>query len=153
MKAITVWQPWAALIAIGAKSYEFRGWYPPESMIGQRIAIHAAARKISPAEIRLLRCQVGGHGVNPCLHIEKAQPLIEKLSDNPGCLPLSHVVCTAVLGTPKRGDECAAEFGGGTNDSNREGTFNWGWPMLDVQPLEPPAPAKGAQGFWNWDGQ
>jgi hypothetical protein len=37
MKAITVWQPWASLIAIGAKPYEFRGWQPPRAIIGQRI--------------------------------------------------------------------------------------------------------------------
>jgi hypothetical protein len=26
MKAITLWQPWASLIAIGAKKYETRSW-------------------------------------------------------------------------------------------------------------------------------
>ncbi len=26
MKAITLWQPWASLIAIGAKQYETRSW-------------------------------------------------------------------------------------------------------------------------------
>lgn len=26
MKALTVWQPWASLIIMGAKPYEFRKW-------------------------------------------------------------------------------------------------------------------------------
>ena len=42
MKALTIWQPWASLIAEGAKTIETRSWSAPASLIGQRIAIHAA---------------------------------------------------------------------------------------------------------------
>ena len=42
MKAISLWQPWASLIAIGAKSIETRSWPAPRALIGDRIAIHAA---------------------------------------------------------------------------------------------------------------
>jgi hypothetical protein len=28
--------------------------------------------------------------------------------------------------------------------------FNWAWPMLEVEPLTPPVPTRGAQGFWEW---
>jgi hypothetical protein len=45
MKAISLWQPWASLIACGAKPYETRSFAPPALLIGQSIAIHAA-RKI-----------------------------------------------------------------------------------------------------------
>ena len=51
MKALTIWQPWASLIIAGVKPYEFRGWYPPASIIGRRIAIHAGARPVRKAEI------------------------------------------------------------------------------------------------------
>jgi ASCH domain. len=51
MKALTIWQPWASLIIAGAKPYEFRGWRAPRSLIGQRIVIHAAARKIDMEEV------------------------------------------------------------------------------------------------------
>lgn len=40
MKAITIWQPWASLIACGVKQYETRSW--PTKYRGP-IAIHAAA--------------------------------------------------------------------------------------------------------------
>jgi hypothetical protein len=34
MKALTIWQPWATLIMIGAKPHEFRGqWIWPEDRI------------------------------------------------------------------------------------------------------------------------
>jgi activating signal cointegrator 1 len=42
MKCLSIWDPWATLIAIEAKEYETRSWRPPEALIGQRIAIHAA---------------------------------------------------------------------------------------------------------------
>jgi hypothetical protein len=44
MKAISLWQPWASLIAAGLKPYETRNWAPAPSMIGQTIAIHAAKK-------------------------------------------------------------------------------------------------------------
>src|SRR3546814_20644641 len=50
MKALTIWQPWASLIIAGAKPYEFRGWRAPRSLIGQRIIIHASAKKIDVKE-------------------------------------------------------------------------------------------------------
>lgn len=42
MKAITIWQPWATLIAIGAKRYETRGW---ATDYRGPLAIHAASKK------------------------------------------------------------------------------------------------------------
>ena len=45
MKVITLWQPWASLVALGLKENETRGW-------GQNykgpLAIQAAAKKIVP---------------------------------------------------------------------------------------------------------
>lgn len=154
MKVITIWQPWASLILIGAKPYEFRGWKPPQSIIGQRIAIHAGARPVRPGEVQHL-INALRDPVNcgtPCLK-PAALELLEKVANDPKSLPLSHILCTAVLGEPKRGDECAAEFGEtASNDSDREGTFNWGWPLTDIEALTPPIPVRGAQGFWNWGG-
>lgn len=41
MKALTIRQPWASLIALGVKTIETRSWRAPQSLIGQTIAIHA----------------------------------------------------------------------------------------------------------------
>src|SRR5262245_34476504 len=46
MKAISLWQPWASLIAIGTKTMETRDWAPPREYLGGRIAIHAAKRPV-----------------------------------------------------------------------------------------------------------
>jgi hypothetical protein len=39
--ALPLWQPWASLVAIGAKRIETRHWPCPQRLIGERIAIHA----------------------------------------------------------------------------------------------------------------
>jgi hypothetical protein len=45
IQAITLWQPWASLIARGLKRYETRSWAPPASLIGKRLAIHAGTHR------------------------------------------------------------------------------------------------------------
>ncbi len=42
MKALSVKQPYASLIALGAKIREFRTWAPPAAIVGTRIAIVAS---------------------------------------------------------------------------------------------------------------
>lgn len=41
MLALTLWQPWATIVAAGHKLIENRRWAPPSTLIGQRFAIHA----------------------------------------------------------------------------------------------------------------
>jgi hypothetical protein len=165
MKALTIWQPWASLIIAGAKPYEFRGWRAPRSLIGQRIVIHAAARKIDPIEAlglwnTLAERDYDDDGrifaAETCLHPELAMPILE--SACPGScfpdrlpLPMAAGIGTAILGEPRNGMEIAAEFGvPRANDSNRDEHANWGWPMLHIEVWPEPIPMRGAQGFWNW---
>ena len=50
MRAISLHQPWASLIAEGHKDVETRSWAPPGRLVGQRIAIHAAKRTPKQSE-------------------------------------------------------------------------------------------------------
>lgn len=150
--AITIWQPWASLIAIEAKPYEFRGWPAPRALRGKRIAIHAGARPVRKAEVADLILRL--RGPEPwltCLKPEIALPFLERVHGNPGLLPLSAIVCTALLGQPRRDDELLREFGSPVNDSTREEHRNWGWPLSDIIEMQPPVPARGAQGFWKFN--
>ena len=45
MKAISIKQPWASLIAHGIKDIENRTWECPQKYIGQRVLIHASSSK------------------------------------------------------------------------------------------------------------
>ncbi|MDC7787997.1 hypothetical protein PQJ75_13960 [Rhodoplanes sp. TEM] len=174
MKIITVFQPWASLIAIQAKPYEFRerpyNHYinPPET--GERIGIHAAQRPVRLSEVGNLLDRLDSHDPDdtPCLVEEIARPFLMRAyawlvaEREAGLrrrrsaavtvdtaeiaaamghadalrLPLGAIVCTAVIGKPMRGDD----------------TFNWGWPMQDVEPVVPPFPCKGSQGWWQYNG-
>lgn len=149
MKALTVWQPWASLIAAGVKPYEFRGWSAPSWVVGQRIAVHAGARKPKRGEVeQLIMICRGGRGRRAGL-LDGALEILERLHVG-GELWLGCVVCTAVLGEPFSAAGGLPALGIDRNDSDRSKHFNFAWPMLDVQRIEPPVPARGAQGFWQW---
>ena len=53
MKAISIKQPWASLIAHGIKDIENRTWKCPQKYIGQRVLIHASGCHGKKFEINL----------------------------------------------------------------------------------------------------
>jgi hypothetical protein len=158
MKALTVWQPWASLIIAGAKPFEFRGWRAPRSMIGQRIVIHAAARKIDRDDaVALYRLrhmrdrspELAQAWAETCLLADQAEDALCKAFVDD--LPMGAGLGTAILGEPRNGLEIAEEFGvPRANDSDRDEHANWGWPMLEIERWPVPIPMRGAQRFWNW---
>jgi hypothetical protein len=154
LKALTVWQPWASLIIIGAKTYEFRGWPAPKWLVDQQLVIHAAARKVDWREVwQLVRLlEAGGrYAAQTCLHPEIALPFLKACQQQPDLLPLAAGLGTARVGAARNGLQIAAEFGvSRANDSDREAHANWGWPMRDIERWETPVPMKGMQGLWNW---
>ena len=148
--AITVWQPWASLIAIGAKPYEFRRRLPPGFVIGRQIAIHAGARPVRRDEVlsllyslQLDTADAPGSG----LVKDIALPFLDLVARNPMNAPLRCVVCLATLKAPLQPDEARALF---APDSDRTEHHNFAWPLRNIRRLEPPVPADGAQGFWPW---
>lgn len=159
MKALTVYQPWATLIALEAKPYEFRGHdysLRNRSVQGARIAIHASARPVQYKEVLdirdrlskgLLTNSTGGTGLHA-----RAMPILERMvagMEGKGeefPMPTSAIVCIATLG---KAVMAGALFKGQpTNDSERKEHALWAWPMLAVL-VTPPIPCKGLQGFWN----
>lgn len=167
MKALTIYQPWASLIMAGAKPYEFRKWAAHRTIIGQRIVIHASARKIKESEIyKILRSlhEGGAEAAMTCLHPAKAMPILKRALakevngefrcrslDGHGDLPWSAGIGTAILGEPRNGFDGAEEFGfARVNDSDRDEHANWGWPLTDIEVWDQPIPMRGMQGFWTW---
>lgn len=142
MRAITVYQPWASLIAYEFKRYELRKWPAPKHFINKRIAIHAGARSIERDEVIKLIDEVERDLPGTALK-KKADTLdfLQRVLLSPGMLPKSAVVCTAFLGRSQR---CTELFGREVADSE------WAWPLVRVERLDPPVPASGKQGFWDW---
>lgn len=135
MKAISLWQPWATLVAHGLKHFETRSWYT-----GYRgtLAIHAAKRKADKYEL------------NPTIIKALTDIGFQRLSE----LPYGCVVCTCLLVDCEPTarvvnrtyfKEIAAteiHFGDFT-----PGRFAW---QLDTVIRVNDMPAKGSQGFWEW---
>jgi len=152
MKAITLWQPWASLIAVGVKRLETRSWYT-----GHRgpIAIHAAAK--SPK-------------IDSLMDAEQALEFIKLVYQYCGCAPgeLPHgaVIATAELiecykvfahhsggVIDLRGNKCEMTVLS-ASDEYKFGDFSLGryaWRFMHPLPLAEPIPAKGKQGLWNWE--
>ncbi len=130
--AISLWQPWASLIAIGAKPFETRHWSPPRWLIGKRVAIHAAKKVVSADDREWARrCGVTGD------------------------LPLGAVVCTAILaGAYRMGVEERVPGSRPLGNAFRTDEFGdyspgrWAWWLTDIEPLVPPIQRRGRQGFW-----
>jgi hypothetical protein len=175
MKAISLWQPWASLIACGAKPYETRHWAPPRALIGQTIAIHAAKRVDKDAipfaeELLYSQHQPGG--------FELADRLTATMQDTPPELlgtfgmatyPVGCIVCTArldaafFLGGPVEGSAfpAASVIGCMTSRTmpacytvlyDNFGDYapgRWAWLLSDVRVVTPPIAMVGQQGFFD----
>lgn len=149
-KALTLWQPWASLIMIDAKPWEFRKWNftdrPKLAMhVGRRIVIHASSRQPREGELRdlLHRIEEGESTLRP----EIAKDYVNAALGGSVAMPLGAALGTAVLGDPKRSFDLFKNF---VADPDRLDRAMYAWPMTDPQPFEAPIPSAGAQGLWNW---
>lgn len=146
MKAITIWQPWGSLIMAGVKPWEWRGYAAPRSLWGQRIVIHAGARRVRPTDIeQLLESLAGGES---SLEEDNARLILERTRLD--LYPLSAGLGTAVLGTPIPALEWAEKHLKAGYDSDRIDHHKWAWPLSDVVDFKPVVPCRGALGFWTW---
>lgn len=174
MKAISLWQPWASLIACGAKPFETRHWAPPRDLIGQPIAIHAA-KKVDKGAAEFAEELIYGQ------HPDGGFELARKLSDSfkgtsdeqmgifrQAVMPVGCIVCIAVLdaafqlgpaaeGTAKPAARVVRRYTSRPmpecftvryDDFGDYAEGRWAWLLRDVRPLRPCPPARGAQGFF-----
>jgi len=141
--AITLHQPWAALVALQGpkgKRYETRSWAPPRGMLkpGDYLAIHASlqswpetARELGPAEAARLKMNCLRAGVHTDVHLIY------------GCV----VAVTRYLGAVRTDS---------MKPSEREAMFGdwsfgrWAWELELVESIEPPVLATGHQKLWWW---
>jgi hypothetical protein len=136
VKAITLWQPWATLIAIGAKHFETRSWATPYR---GPLAIHAAKRPVERSE--LLRSM--------------ADALVSAGFTGTGQLPLSCVVCVVDLVNcyPTQAVMREEWFEPHKEREMDFGDFTHGryaWQLENVR-FQENLFARGYQGLWDWD--
>ena len=151
MKAITLHQPWASLIACGLKTIETRDWPPPRAIVGSRIAIHAAKREPDSWEwsddIRLAYEQ-GDFLMSLGAVVATARLAgFYQVTQNPrlrGWEPDDrYVLATDHFSTPEHREV----------EIDPWGDFSlgrWLWMLTDIQQIEPPILARGRQRLWDW---
>ena len=173
MKVLTLHQPWATLIALGVKTIETRG-QAFRSLVGQRIAIHAAA---TMGALNYLCWQEDHDGETPDVLLPVRHLLTVDQRDNGIVravhgLPLGAIVATALVTESLQvrnvhagatdnflwhsGADLHIERGGRVSNSKmvtdqlpygdfRPGRF--GLLLADVRSLAEPIPFKGGQGL------
>jgi len=127
LKALTLTQPWASLVAVGAKRWETRSW---STTYRGPLAIHAA--KGFPGWAR----EFAEEAQIKCRHL-------------PGALPLGAIVATCRLA-----DVIHTDKGAPTDVEDLFGDWSPGryaWLLEDVAPLAQPVLARGALGLWEWE--
>lgn len=128
MKALTLTQPWASLVALGYKRIETRSW---STEYRGPIAIHAA--KAFPPD---------------CRRFAGTERAIGRIPDR---LPIGAVIATARLARIVR-TECisglipALERHLGNYERGR-----YAWFLEEIEALPEPIAARGALGLWNWN--
>jgi hypothetical protein len=141
MKTISLWQPWASLIANGIKRFETRSW---ATTYRGPLAIHAAKKVLSASE------------QYQCLDYEflKVAGIYDQTPEAGHArlpkLPHGAVIATCTLA------DCIPTDSIGTMDISRSerlcGDFTFGrfaWLLGDVKKLASPIPFKGRQGFFD----
>ena len=141
MKALTLTQPWATLVAISAKRIETRSWSTPYR---GPLAIHAA--KTMKRWDRELCAE------------EPFARYLSGVPNNDYRLALGAIVATAALCAVLRinsFDDLKLRLGalGIAEHEEAFGDYSPGrfaWILADVRPIVPCVPASGALGLWEW---
>jgi hypothetical protein len=140
--ALTVWQPWTSLIALGFKPYEFRGWPAPKSFAGRRNAIHAARPAWHAEEVKVITrdpertCFRGGGAT-------AARKFAMSVLQGAAVVPLGAFPGTVALGEPRRAIDLACASG----EPDDVDPDIWDWPVLMPRRVCKIIPVRGRKGF------
>lgn len=140
MKAITIKQPWASLIAFGEKHFETRSWQAHHR--GQ-LAIHAGKKVDKKAcEEPWIKDKLAEHGITSWQQLPTGVVLAtaELVACHKIGLGVGAVVATT--GPVIQGFEYY--FGDYT-------AGRWAWELANVQVLPEPVAAKGQLSLWEWN--
>ncbi len=149
MRALTLHQPWAQLMAWGLKNIETRSWAAPRNLIGQRIAIHAGKREPRPTDWnievqRVVLQRAGSSHSMPMGAVVATGRLIEcmQVVSDPDSNGL--VNCR---GFGELGDAPEYEAVLKTDPYGDFSVDRWMWVFQDVRRVDP-VTINGRQGVW-----
>ncbi len=135
MKTLSLWQPWATLIAIEAKRFETRSWSTKHRGL---LAIHAAKKwdrvlqeycEMEPFRMVLQANDHGKDGVHP--------------------LPLGAIVAIVKLADVQRVETVRSLLNPNEKAFGNYSDGRYAWKLELVKRLEKPIPINGAQGLFD----
>lgn len=138
MKAISLTQPFATLVAIGAKRIETRSWSPFGLVRGDRLAIHAS--KSFPQSARDL-C-----GEEPFWGELWRSGNVRDWRELPLGAAVATVQFNGALPTDAVFDLSDEEAAFGNFAVGR-----FAWLLSEPRLIDPPVPARGRLGVWEWE--
>jgi activating signal cointegrator 1 len=143
LKAITLWQPWATLIALGYKKYETRHW---ATNYRGELAIHAAKRPVIQDELAKIAFDSIGHLEYSLLqNLEYPYGSIIAICDLQDCLAMIDVHIPGRLSTIEISSVSTLEKSVGLWRAGR-----YAWELNNIKATEPQQ-YRGSQGLWNLD--
>lgn len=133
MKALTLWQPWASLIAVGAKRYETRGW---RTSYRGPLLICAAKRAVRNGD--------GWPSVETVTALGQTPEFLPRgvalcLADLTRCVPVEDILCEVL-----NGQFSYDEFDFGNFSPGR-----FAWRLDNVRPLPFAITITGRQGLFD----
>ena len=134
MKAITLWQPWASMVALGYKTIETRSW---STSYRGPLAIHAALRTPPRAQ-------------RECVDNPRMSDLLRRNGLRWDALPTGVIVATVYLAYVWHVEQLSGCIG---SDEAMLGDFTPGrfaWKLTNLYALPEPIPARGHQRLWEW---
>ena len=126
MRAFTVYQPYAYAIVAGLKPHETR---PRKTNIRGRVAVHAGKKRLELASMSAALIPESGEK----LHYGAVVGTVEIID----CLPVEQVIHALTERERALGDYSPGR---------------WAWVLKNPVMFDTPIPARGQQGWWNWEG-
>lgn len=148
MKALSLWQPWATLIALREKRIETRGW---STNYRGELAIHAAQRWTADTRATLdevpFRERLAYHGITPgnVVHDNMPRGAVVAVADLVDVISTERLILEGWLSehcsvfTPARCEEFFGNYGPG----------RFGFLLENVRPVYPSVLVRGRQGLFD----
>ena len=158
MKAITIPQPWASLVAAGVRPLVSRAYEPLGNLVGERIGIHADDRPVNQRMWMTVQVCYDAWNVHrlgpPWVVDEDWFPLgaivaTARLAGSDGYIAgevLSEAEIVQPVSVPCDEGPLFVECGGGSDYS----LGGWSWRLEDIRLADPPIPTGGHPNLWDW---
>lgn len=146
MKAITIKQPWATLIALGLKQFETRSWQtkhrgPIAIHAGKSVdkeAYHDFANVLKAYEINSIQ-ELPTGAVIALARLDECHRVTTIEFEEETNMPIVNFECGSLI--------CGDEYDYGWYEKGR-----YAWQLSDVKPIDP-VPVKGQLSLWTWEGK